>query len=384
MYFADSEDIHTYRWIQYFANRNHEIYLLSFKDSKKFENYENVNVYNLKKAPVRGSSFNKIGIYFTQSMNLGSVVFNPVSTYSYIKRLISEINPEIIHGHSVVHHTILAALTNFHPFVISAWGNDILIYPKKSRIVKYAVKFSLKKADLITSDGVNSNEEIEKMGVTRDKVSLISHGVDTNNFSPIYKDNNLREQLGIYDAPAIISTRRMSSIHDVETLIKAVPIVLKEIPNAVFIVIGDGEQKHNLVNLAESLNVKNNIRFIGSVTHTELPKFLASSEIYVSTSISDGGIAVSTLEAMSCGVPPIITNVGDNVKWIKDGKNGFIFETKKSEELALKIIFLLKNKDIRVKFGKINRKIIERKANYYEEMDKIEKHYINLIQRYKK
>lgn len=384
MYFADADDIHTYRWIKYFANKGHEIYLLSFKNSKKFENYSNVKLYLLKTNSIKKNTFYKISLHFAQNMNLGSVIFNPISAYTNIKKLVEEIDPDIIHGHSVVHHTILASLTNFHPFVVSAWGSDILIYPNKSKIVEYAVKLSLRRADLITSDGINSNDEIEKMGIKRDKISLISHGVDTASFSPFYRSEKLREKLEVFDSPVVVSTRRMSNIHDVETLIKAIPIVLREIPNVVFIVIGDGEQKSKLTDLARSLKVRNNIRFIGSVPHEELSTYLASSEIYVSTSISDGGIAVSTLEAMACGLPPIITNVGDNNKWIKNGENGFIFEIKKSDELAHRIIFLLKNKETRIKFGKINRRIIEEKANYYEEMNKMEKHYINLIQRCKK
>jgi glycosyltransferase involved in cell wall biosynthesis len=86
----------------------------------------------------------------------------------------------------------------------------------------------------------------------------------------------------------------------VGTLIKAIPLVLKEIPNAKFIVAGEGEQKEYVMNLAKSLNVFHATRFVGWISNDKLPQYLTSTDIYVSTSISDS-FAVSTLEAMACG-----------------------------------------------------------------------------------
>ncbi len=101
-------------------------------------------------------------------------------------------------------------------------------------------------------------------------------------------------------------------------------------------------------------------------------------DVYVSTSLSDAGLAASTAEAMACGLPVVITDFGDNRKWIEDGESGFIVPLKDPKALAEKIIYLLKNKDIRREFGMRNRKIIEEKNNYYREMEKMENSYIEL------
>jgi glycosyltransferase involved in cell wall biosynthesis len=107
-------------------------------------------------------------------------------------------------------------------------------------------------------------------------------------------------------------------------------------------------------------------------------------DVYVSTSLSDAGIAASTAEAMACGLPVIVTDVADNRDWVEDGDNGFVIPVKSPKLLAEKIIYLLKNENIRKKFGKSGRKIIEERNNYYKEMEKMENIYEKLMERHKK
>jgi len=107
-------------------------------------------------------------------------------------------------------------------------------------------------------------------------------------------------------------------------------------------------------------------------------------DVYVSTSLSEAEIVASTAEAMACGLPVIVTDVADNKKWIDNGVNGFVVPVKDPKSLAEKIIYLLQDEDIRKQFGKINRKIIEERNNYYTEMEKMEDIYKKLVQRNEK
>jgi len=107
--------------------------------------------------------------------------------------------------------------------------------------------------------------------------------------------------------------------------------------------------------------------------------YLKSADIYVSTSLSESGLAASTAEAMACELPVINTDTGDINLWIKDGKGGFIVPTKNPEVLAEKIVYLLRNDDERKKLGKNNRKVIEERNNYYKEMEKMEEIYKKII-----
>jgi glycosyltransferase involved in cell wall biosynthesis len=298
-----------------------------------------------------------------------------------VKRVVREMVPDILHAHYVSHYGVYAALTGFRPLVLTAWGSDVLIEPKKSMIKRYFVKYALKKADVITCDAEHMKEAIKNLGADPERIRLINFGIDTRKFRPGHRSKELRTKLGLNCSPTVISLRKLDPLWDVESLIRALPLVLKEVPETKFVVAGRGSDEKRLKNLSESLNVSDSVKFIGFISNDELPRYLTAIDVYVSTSLSDAGIAASTAEAMACGLPVIVTDVADNRWWVKDGENGFVVPIKDPISLAQRIIYLLKNVDLRKRFGKANRKIIEEKNDYYREMAKMEDIYQELVKR---
>lgn len=364
-YLADASDVHTHRWAKYFADEGHEVHLISFRPPS--EDLGDIQLHLL----------NTIG----KGNAISKHTINPLVVLIQLRRLIKKIGPEVLHGHSIRDHTIIAALTGFHPFVVTAWGDDVLIHPKESKIIKYAVPFTLQRADLVTCDGANTKKAMMEMGIKGDKIDIIMHGVDTKKFNILGRDEELLKELDVLNSPTIISTRRLGRVHDVGTLINAVPLVLSEIPDAKFIIGGSGEQKEYLMDLAKSLNVFASTRFVGWIPSDQLPRYLNSSDIYVSTSLSDSGLSAGTAEAMACGLPVVITDFGDNGKWVEDEVSGFLFPLSDSKSLAEKIVYLIQNPNIRRDFGVGSRVVIEERNNYYREMKKMETLYKNLISR---
>jgi len=286
-----------------------------------------------------------------------------------VRKLIREINPDILHAHYAKLNGTLAALSGFHPFVLTAWGSDVLIAPKFLTRRPF-IKLSLSKADLITCDAEHVKEAMIKLGASSE-IHLIRFGIDTEKFSP--------NRLAINDFPVVISLRSLEPVYDVETLIRAIPLVAREFPHAKFIIVGKGSQEDYLKKLAKNLGIFDNVKFVGFLSNEEILKYLRLSDIYVSTALSDAGIASSTAEAMACQLPVVITDSGENKKWIKDSENGFIVPVKNSKILAEKIIYLIENKNVREKFGQLGRKVIQEKNDYYREMEKMENLYKSLI-----
>jgi len=363
-YLADAGSIHTQRWIKYFADRGHEVHVIS---KRSCHGIEGVKLHLLKRLPEST---------VTSALNLLITVFQ-------VKSLIHEIKPDLLHSHIVLDYGSYGAFSGFHPFVISAWGSDVLIVPKKSMILRALTRYALDEADLITCDGENSRSAMIDLGTDGNKIRLISHGVDTSLFNPNHRAESLRKKLEIHDSAAVISTRRLELIYDISSLIKAIPYVLKDMPDTRFIIAGEGRERANLTELAEHLEIVNSIIFTGNLNHEELSIYLASSDLYVSTSLSDS-MALSTLEAMSSGLAVVVTDSGDARIWIHDGENGFVVPTRNPEKLAEKILYLLKNAGDRRRFGSANRIIIEKNADYYAEMEKVRKMYEDLVERYRR
>jgi glycosyltransferase involved in cell wall biosynthesis len=351
--------IHTVKWAKYFANIGHKVHLISY-DPPRDEEMGNLELHLIgKKLPI-------------QFWRLNTIINLPFALIQ-IKRLIKKIKPDIVNAHYVTSYGHLAVFLGLHPLIMTAWGSDILIAPKESLITKIVVKYVLKKADLITCDAEHLKEAMIKLGASPSKIKTINFGIDTQKFCPGLKDENLIKSLGISNHQIVISLRRLEPGYSVETLIKAIPLVIKEIPDTKFLIVSRGSQEEELKRLAKDLGVTESIRFVGQVPNEELPKYIRTADVYVSTSLSDGGISSSTAEAMACELPVIITDIADNKKWVKDGENGFLIPVKNPEILSEKIIYLLKNKGLGKRFGKAARKIIEERNDYYKEMAKMEK-----------
>jgi len=298
------------------------------------------------------------------------------------KRLVRNINPDIIHAHYITDTALLGAASGFHPFVVTVWGSDVLIAPHQSKVSKWIAKYVLKRADLITCDAEHIQEPLVELGADPRKINLILFAVDTRKFKPGEKNERLREELGILNSPTILSLRHLEPLYDIETLIASIPLVLEEIPEATFVLLGKGSQEAKLKGLSKSLGVSDSVRFVGQVPEDEVSKYLTSVDICVSTALSDSGPG-GIIEAMACELPVITTDFGDNRQWVEDGVNGFIIPLRSPQVLASRIVHLIRNPDIRQKFGQINRQIIEERNNWEKEMGKMEKLYEELIVRFK-
>ena len=161
-------------------------------------------------------------------------------------------------------------------------------------------------------------------------------------------------------------------------MLNAIPVVLKEFPSTKFLIIGRGSLESELKAIALRLEIENAVRFIGFVKNDLLPLTLSSMDIYVSSSLSDAGIAASTAEAMACQLPAVITDSGENSDWIVDGVNGYLVDVKNPQAMAESIISLIANPDKRAEFGRRGRELIVERNDYLSEMGKMEELYLKL------
>lgn len=233
---------------------------------------------------------------------------------------------------------------------------------------------------MVICDSETVQQALIRLGTEPLKINRIYNGVDTTKFSPEKRDNLLRNKLQIAGAPMIISTRNLQPVYNVETIIKAMPLIIKQAPEAKLFIVGDGMQRDYLHNLAGSLKVGESVRFIGRASHDELAKYLASADIYVSTSLSDS-TSLSLQEAMACGLPVVVTDLSANREWVTDGKNGYIVPRSDAGAMAEKVVYLIRSATVRKSFGELSRKIIQEKAEYSVEMAKMEEIYEGLARK---
>jgi glycosyltransferase involved in cell wall biosynthesis len=363
---ADGTSLHTQKWANYLVSLEHEVHVIAERFNINYEGFDDrITKYQL--------------IHFSPGLWKLTRFFAGALWIYQTYRLIHRLRPDILNAHYVNTAGYLGAICGFHPLVITAWGSDILIVPKQNRILGAFTKWALKRADLVMCVSLQMKEVIIKMGIQPDRIMVTPIGVNCHQFRPeVLSDSVLFPKLSENHILRVISTRNLTPTYDVETLIKAAPTILRMAPKSEFIILGDGESKKELHNLVENLDVAGKVSFRGFVPRNDLPMYLNSSDIYVSTSLSDGA-SISLLEAMACGLPCVVSDIPANRPWISEGENGLLFQPGDYNELAAKILSLLDNKELRTRMGLAARQRVIEKGNEKTEMAKVEEAYIQLV-----
>ena len=296
-----------------------------------------------------------------------------------IIRILKRINPDFIHLH-VQHHYSASIILSGHPYILTSWGAEVLSLPDADILARSMARMASIKAHRIIVDAQCLKDIWMKTGAPQDKVKVIPFGVDLGIFNPDVDGSNVRRRLRIEENDTvIISTRALFNNHyNVECLVHSIPIVLEKCRNVKFIIKGVGPLRSQLRNLVDELGVHEHVRFVGLVSHSEVAQYLTASDIYVSTPFIDS-TSVSLLEAMACGLPPIVTDILGNREWIENGTNGLLFQPKNSSALAEKIVRLIENEDTRKRFGKRCVRIVKQRASWENCVDKMEAIYQSLL-----
>lgn len=353
-FLADVRSIHTQRWVGYFAGK-YNTHLISFNYPESIGRV-NVGIKYLSKKGVAVHTVRKL-----------------VTAPFVVDILLSLIKPDLVHAHFVTQYGFFGAWSHRHPLVITAWGDDVLLHPDKSKFYHWLVTYALLRADLLTTDGDNSYKSMVQLGTNAMRIKQIYFGIDSKKFSP-NKQHDLNTNHVIY-------IRGFDPVYNSITLIKAIPLILDKVPNTKFMLIGDGPELQEMISLSKSLGVGDSVNFVGRVDADSIPILYNKSNVYVSTPISDSGLAASTAEAMSCGLPVVTTDVGDARLWIEDGVSGFIVKQSDPAALAEKVVTLLQDKELCEKFGRNSRAIILERQDYYTEMEKMDKLYEKLMEK---
>jgi glycosyltransferase involved in cell wall biosynthesis len=353
---SDAAAPHTRRWANWFAANGHEVHVVTFNE-KADSGYENVVIHYLWHGDIPDWYIAKL---------LRSVLI-----LWRLFRLVRSIRPDVTHSHSLGSYAFSAAFLDIRPRVLTPWGLDLLIDVNVSKINKFLVKFSLSTANVVTTDAVHFLEKLSAFGVKDKKVYLIPFGTDVDRFRPPTKKLEERDI-------TIISTRTLNPVHCVDDLIMAIPEIARRYPEVRFIIVGGGEDYQRLSKLVQNSIHSSRVRFTGMLNEGELIEILQISDIYISTSPLDAGLAASTAEAMSCGLPVIHPDVADNRSWVNES-GGLLYRSRDIQSLIDNLDSLLAQRDKLKTMGDFNRATIKVRNNLNVNMMKMKEIYLDLI-----
>lgn len=265
-------------------------------------------------------------------------IFTAFKRVKGLKKILKEINPDIIHVRSRV------------PAWLVYFANKSLNIKVVSTVHGFnSVGFYssiMQKADAVICVSNSIKEYIQKHYQTNEnKITVIPRGIDLELFNPKNIDEtfieSFKKEFNLKDKFVVSSVGRVTQLKDYETFIKAISLVKKEIPNIVGLIVGgvrsDKEDYLNsLKSLVKELNLEENIIFTGS--QSKIEQIYALSDVVISSSKKPESFGRAVAEAICMNKPVIATNHGGVKDIIIENVNGFFFEVANDKELANNIL----------------------------------------------
>lgn len=288
-------------------------------------------------------------VEFCETKILDFGLKNPLTVMKSIRQLrkiIEAFEPTVIHVHQANTFGYITAKANQGkiPLILTIWGSDVLLLPKKSPIHRHIVKTALKGADRITADASFIQNNVTEL-IGKSHFTTANFGID---LPEITVDLEKKESL-------IYSNRLHNDLYNIDAIIEGFSTFVKSHQNWKLVIAGRGPNTEQLKSLAESLLPKESYEFVGFVDYDTNMNFYSKAAIYASIPSSDG-TSVSLLEAMACGAIPVVSDLPANHEWIDSGSNGIIVQN--GLDVAFNKALELNSADVVAK----NKNLIEEKA----------------------
>jgi len=324
-YVADGRSVHTVRWLRWFASRGHEMHLITDSDC----------VID--------------GIETHQTSGRGGIL-SFFKRAREVKKKIESLEPDIVHGHYLFGYATFAAMSGHHPLVQSIWGGDYHVDWATHPLTRPIIKYTISKGDMFHSVSQHLTDWLmDRFKIHGDNIVTFPNFPDPEIFKP--------SKAMADDKIVIMTNRRLEPYYNPDQFFDALPQVLAGRDDIHVIVAGTGSQKERLEQKIRGLGLNEQVDFVGHVSHDTMANMLSNSDIFVSTSPTDG-TSVSLLEAMSCGAFPVVTEIAATRPWIEDGKNGYLVPVGDVAGLAHHIIEAIESPELRKTAARSNRNFI--------------------------
>jgi glycosyltransferase involved in cell wall biosynthesis len=314
-------------------------------------------------------------------------VYNVPIVPSLFWRLLDEEKPDVIHAHQYpVFLSDTSASVSWlrniplllHVHVVSESKSALSRFVSDAYYSTLGLR-TLQTADAVVVPSYAYKGKIVKMHVNPDKIQVIPYAIDTEKFKTKTGIEAFKARYHCQNARIILSVGRLNYQKGFQYLIQAMPAVLKQVPNAKLVIVGEGEQLALLRQLSGSLGVSESVIFTGALSQDEIPSAYSAADVFVLPSLFES-FGISLIEAQAAGKPVICTRVGGAPEALVEGKTGFLVEPRNVRQLEASIINVLSDSDLARKMGEKGKKYVEARFSIPNNVKSIVDAYKKLLQ----
>jgi glycosyltransferase involved in cell wall biosynthesis len=234
------------------------------------------------------------------------------------------------------------------PIIMKFSGSSLVVGLQSSLLGRIELGMLKRWASSILILNPGMVEEAREVGIEAGRIRWMPNPVDIDLFSRCRPEEKarIRQELNLaQDTPLAVFVGRLAPEKELPWLIGAFAKVVREIPDAVLALVGDGPLRAELGQLAAGLDLDRNVIFTGRLGTDGVLKWLQAGDVFTLIS-SVEGLPCSLIEAMSTGLPPVVSNIPANTQLIENESNGMVTELRNEDSIARGLVRLLSNSEL--------------------------------------
>jgi glycosyltransferase involved in cell wall biosynthesis len=374
-YLADGRYVHAHRWLRFFSERGHEMSLISFAPLQP----QHV-------AAIESAGARYLGELDAFHLKRGWRTLNQLIS---LRKLFRRENIDIVHSHFLSANAWYAAVSGFHPTVITIMGGDILgdeWQPRNEIRERWLTPYALRNADLITCWSNKLTNVVKRYSRPGVPVEVVHGGVDTERFCPGPKPTDLRERLRIPpDAKVILSPRLTRPLYNLDKIAMATEHVWASLPNTYFLfaILPQAKDVEYEQRVREILrhDKADRVRYLEEIPHEQMVDYYRLADVTISIPSSDG-TPMSVLESLACGTPVVVSNIPNyDSDYIEAEETVLVADPDDVSSVASALTRMLEDSTLRQALTTEGRRRVETLGSYQAQMMHMEDLYYSLVNR---
>lgn len=365
LYFSDNISDHNRRFLEALSQAKHEIWFLDPTCDHLPENWLPGGVHWVQPR---------------QRLQPGRTPSEFATFLPEFQNWLETIQPDLVHAGPTHNCGYVAALSNFHPWLLTSWGSDILYQADQEPEWKQATQRALSKADglFVDCDAVRSQAK-QWADIPDERIVQFPWGIKRGSFSPQGDWPSKDEFAPEPGTCVILSTRSWEPVYGIDILLEAFRRALRVDASLRLLLLGGGSEASRVGDFIDANGLRDAIRIPGHVSRGDAPKWFRAADVYVSCARSDG-TSVSLLEAMATGLPVVVTDIPSNREWVTEDHNGWLASANSAEDFADKLLRAAGlSAERRALFTERNRQIVRERADWDRNFPKLLAMYDQLV-----
>jgi glycosyltransferase involved in cell wall biosynthesis len=319
------------------VNNHYEVHVICNIDDKKFSFNKKVILHNVK---------------FPKSISPVEFLRSIIE----VNKLVKSYDFDCVISHNRNSSIVGRIATYFSEVPINLYFAHGFYFHDDQNFFSYFISIQIERfLQKITSHTISQSEEdiklmVEKKYIDKVKITHVGNGIDVSKFRPVIDNIQLKKKIGLpVDSFIITGVGRLVKGKGFQNLIDAFYRISKSEKNCYLMIVGGvvsqdiSKYEKKIMNKIKKLHIEKKVILTGMVENVE--DYLNCSDVYVLSSFREG-VSRSMLEAMSCKIPVISTNIRGSREIIKNNYNGFLYEKSNINELISSTLKLKNDKEL--------------------------------------